>query len=253
MTGSNIGFITNKNGDQLAYDYGCGTDPLCVFLSGFGSDMKGTKAQFLKEQCAARGQAYLLLDYSGHGDSGGQFLEGSIGSWCDDALIVIDHVRQNHKTGLVIGSSMGGWIAVHVALSCADFIKGFIGIASAPDFTNDIVAAMNDEQRQAIDTEGVFYEPSQYGGPVAISRALLTDSAPMCLLHNDIPLTIPVTLIHGQADKDVSWQKSVLLAGRLKQADVRLEFVPDGDHRLSRDEDLALLWRMVLAMMQKMV
>lgn len=253
MTGSNIGFIRNKNGDHLAYDYAGGAEPLCIFLSGFGSDMSGTKAQFLKEQCRASGQAYLLLDYSGHGQSGGDFLHGSIASWCMDALTVIDHVAKQHEAGLVIGSSMGGWIAVHIALSRPDFIKGLVGIASAPDFTRDILSQMNEAQIGAIESQGVFYEPSQYGGPVAISSALLKDSEAMCLLDGDIGLTIPVTLMHGQRDQDVPWQKSVLLAGRLKQADVSLEFVPDGDHRLSRDEDLALLWRMVLAMMQKMV
>lgn len=252
MSGSNTQFLVNKNGNRLAYDYAGGAEPLCIFLSGFGSDMSGTKAQFLKQDCALRGQAYLLLDYSGHGQSGGDFLNGSIASWCMDALTIIDHVAKQHKVGLVIGSSMGGWIALHVALRRADFIKGLIGIASAPDFTRDILSQMNEAQIEAIESKGVFYEPSQYGGPVAISSALLKDSDSMCLLDADIDLTIPVTLMHGQQDQDVPWQKSERLAELLRKTSAETIFVPDGDHRLARAEDLSILKQAVLDMLTKM-
>ena len=249
---TNITTILNRDGIKLAYDYGVGRAPVIVFLSGFRSDMAGTKAQFLKQQCMARGQSYLLLDYSGHGQSGGEFTDGSIKSWCDDALDVIDAVLPLDAPLLVVGSSMGGWIALHIAVKCASRVRGMVGIAPAPDFTRDIWNnELDDAGRDLIKRDGVIYQPSEYGDPFPITYKLLIDSDSMCLMDAPIDLSIPVALLHGKMDTDVPWQLSQKLAQNLPNATVNAHFIADGDHRLSRDQDLSLLWRAVLDILGK--
>jgi pimeloyl-ACP methyl ester carboxylesterase len=249
---TNPQFMRNRYDLNLAYDFGHGSEPILIFLSGFRSDMTGTKAQFLKQKSIERGQAYLLLDYSGHGQSEGIFEDGSIRMWYDDALEVIRHLCPPDQSIIVIGSSMGGWIALHVALALKNNVKGLIGIASAPDFTRTIWHEdMNEAQRQEMVETGVIYEPSKYGGPVPFTHKLITDSESMCLMDHPIDLPIPVALIHGQADEDVPWQRSQRLAENLPNSAVTTHFIADGDHRLSRPEDLAIFDRVVLDMVQK--
>ncbi len=244
--------ILNRDGISLAYDYGAGNAPVVVFLSGFRSDMTGTKAQFLKQQCTHHRQSYLLLDYGGHGQSGGEFTDGSIKTWCDDALDVIDGVLPSDVPLLVVGSSMGGWIALHVSLKRASRVCGMVGIAPAPDFTRTIWnEELDDTGRDLIKREGLILEPSEYGDPLPITYKLLTDSDSMCLMDAPIHLTIPITFIHGKMDKDVPWQLSERLAQNLPNALVNMHFIPDGDHRLSRDQDLSLLWGVVLDILGK--
>jgi pimeloyl-ACP methyl ester carboxylesterase len=250
---TNIRFFKNRNNLNLAYDYQQFNDPLIIFLSGFRSDMNGTKAQYLKNICIENKFSYLLLDYSGHGQSSGEFTEGSIASWFEDALEIINDVKPNHKTAMVIGSSMGGWIALHVALQLKGFVKGLIGLASAPDFTKIIWDhELSPELKIEITKNGVIYEPSKYGGgDVPITLKLIQESETMCLTHAPIDLNIPVTLIHGLDDTDVSFKRSKLLANIIKSPEIQTYFIENGDHRLSRDEDLTLLSRVVLDMVQK--
>ena len=217
-----------------------GRAPTVVFLPGFRSDMGGDKARHLAEVCAARGQALLRFDYSGHGASDGAFEDGTIGRWTEDALAAIDRLTTGKL--LLVGSSMGGWIALLVALARRARIAGLIGIAAAPDFTERLMwQAMAPAERAKLLAEGVLHIPSQYGPPTPITSALIADGRRHLLLDGPIALDCPVRLLHGQRDPDVPWETSLRLAERITGDDVRTILVKDGDHRLSRPADLALL------------
>ena len=229
----------------LAYEFLEGSGPVVVFCPGFGSDMGGTKAMRLAEMCAARGQAMLRFDYSGHGQSGGRFVDGCIGDWAADAAHVIETVTQGREL-LLVGSSMGGWIALLLARDLGARVKAMVLIAPAPDFTELLMKPeLTAAQLEALQTEGVIYPPSEYGEPLPITRRLLEDGARHLLLGGKIAVRCPVRVLHGMRDADVPWELSVRLAEALESADVRLVFVKDGDHRLSREEDLLLLERTV--------
>lgn len=226
---------------SIAYRRRPGKHPTVVFLGGFKSDMAGSKASALDAFCAARGQAFLRFDYQGHGESGGRFEDGTIGSWTEDALHAIDTLTEG---GLVlVGSSMGGWIMLNVALARPERVRALVGIAAAPDFTEDLIwQQLEEPARMVLETEGVIYETSDYGDdPYAITKALIDDGRSHLLLHGPIPFAGPVRLLHGQRDPDVPWERSLTLAARLASDDVRVVLVKDGDHRLARDADLALL------------
>ncbi len=214
---------------------------MVVFLSGFASDMSGTKATLLHEACKAAGQAYLRLDYSGHGQSGGDFADGTIGAWTEDAALIITEVTAN-KPLLLIGSSMGGWISLLLAKRFSARLTALLLIAPAPDFAADLIEPnLQPAQREALATQGFFHPPSAYGPPAPITQKLLDDSRHHLVLRAPIHITVPVRILHGMNDPDVPWQRSLILAERLESENVRLIFVKDGDHRLSRDQDLQLL------------
>jgi pimeloyl-ACP methyl ester carboxylesterase len=240
------GRLDRGDGVDLAWKRLGGRGPTVVFLPGFASDMEGSKATALAAVCAARGQAMLRFDYSGHGASGGTFADGSIGRWLADALAVIDAQTQG-KLALV-GSSMGGWIALHAALRRAKRVKGLIGIAAAPDFTEDLIwnALPADDQARLL-REGGIDRPSEYGPPLRLTRTLIEDGRRHLLLGAPIPLACPVRLLQGQRDPDVPWQTALRLAERIAGEDVRVTLIKDGDHRLSRPADLDLLAREVAA------
>ena len=213
-----------------------------MFLPGFRSDMTGDKATALAAFCAERGQAMLRFDYSGHGASGGRFEDGTIGRWTDDALAVIDRLTEGPL--ILVGSSMGGWIALLAALARPDRVAALIGIAAAPDFTEALMwQAMTVEQRATLMRDGVMHRPSQYGEPYPITRALIEDGRTQLLLNAPIALDCPVRLLHGQDDPDVPWELALRIAERVTGPDVQVILVKDGDHRLSRPQDLALLRR----------
>lgn len=234
--------------EKLAYQYSEGDKnlPCVVFLPGFRSDMQGLKARDLFERCESRNQSCLLLDYSGHGQSGGKFEEGSIGQWIRDALTVIDTVAGNNL--IVIGSSMGGWIGLQVALQRPDTVKGFIGIAAAPDFTRSIQKRFSDAQKEDLAKQGFFKVPSEYGEDLIITANLLEDGERQCLLDKTIPLKIPVTLIQGKLDPDVPWQMAETIKSKLTVTTAEIIYIEDGDHRVSRPEDLELIDAAVLKM-----
>ncbi|MBS0561323.1 MAG: alpha/beta hydrolase [Proteobacteria bacterium] len=211
-----------------------------MFLPGFRSDMTGEKATALAAHCAAAGRAVLRFDYSGHGASGGKFEDGTIGRWTQDALAAIAGLAEGPV--VLVGSSMGGWIALLAARALGARVAGLIGIAAAPDFTETLMwDAMTPGERERITRLGVLNLPSQYGDPYPITRALIEDGRRHLLLKAPIPLDAPVRLLHGQRDPDVPWETALKIAEQVTGEDVRLVLVKDGDHRLSRPQDLALL------------
>jgi len=212
-----------------------------LFLPGFRSDMAGTKATFLDDFCAARGLAYVRFDYSGHGASSGRFEDGTIGTWAEDAIAVIDQVADGPL--VLVGSSMGGWIMLLAALARPDRVAGLIGLAPAPDFTEALIwNRLSDEERDRLLSAGRLETPSAYSDePTIITRALIEEGRRHLLLSAPIGIRCPVRLLHGMADPDVPHRLSLELAERLVSNDVRVTLIKNGDHRLSRAEDLALL------------
>jgi pimeloyl-ACP methyl ester carboxylesterase len=238
------GLLDRGDGVDLAWSRNDGTSPTVVFLTGFRSDMTGDKANALAAFCAARGTAMLRFDYSGHGSSGGRFEDGTIGRWTEDALAIID--RQTAGPLILVGSSMGGWIALLAALARPDRVAALIGIAAAPDFTEALMwEAMTFEERATLMRDGVLHVPSQYGEPYPITRALIEDGRTRLLLNDPIAIDCPVRLLHGQQDPDVPWEMALRIAEQLTGRNVHVTLVKDGDHRLSRPQDLALLCRIL--------
>ncbi|QYU67039.1 alpha/beta fold hydrolase [Leptolyngbya sp. 15MV] len=225
---------------RLAWARLPGTQPGVVFLPGFRSDMRGTKAMFLHAHCAAHGRGYLRFDYSGHGESAGRFEDGTIGQWAADAIAAFDALTEGPQ--VLVGSSMGGWIALLLARARPDRIAGLIGLAPAPDFTQKLMwPAFDAAERATIQDHGVLHLPSQYGEPTPITRALIEDGARHNVLDAPIPLRCPVRILQGMEDPDVPWQHALRLVEALDSRDVRLHLIKDGDHRLSREADLRLL------------
>lgn len=223
----------------IAYHASAGKSPTVIFLGGFMSDMTGTKATTLEAHCRARGQAFVRFDYFGHGASSGQFRDGTIGRWRDDALRVIDDLTSGPL--VLVGSSMGGWIALLAAIARPDRVRGFVGLAAAPDFTRELMLpTLTPGERDALQTKGFFEQPTAYGAePYVITRALLEEGDRHLVLDRPVPVQCPVRLIHGDQDPDVPWELSVRLMGRLMSENVTLTVVKGGDHRLSTPSDLA--------------
>lgn len=217
-----------------------GKFPGVVFLGGFASDMTGTKATFLEAHCHARGQAFVRFDYFGHGASSGRFADGTVGRWLGDALAVIDRLTQGPQ--ILVGSSMGGWLMLLAALARPERIAGLVGVAAAPDFTEALMwQAMPSAAREQLLREGQWLEPSRYGPDLPITRRLIEEGRHHLLLDAPIALLAPVRLLHGMADPDVPWRWALRIAERLEGADVVVTLIKDGDHRLSRAQDLARL------------
>lgn len=237
--------VTRDDGATIAYHRSPGATPGVVFLTGFRSDMTGGKAVALEAACRARGRAFLRFDYTGHGQSSGTFTDGTIGQWAEDAVFAIERLTEGPQ--VLVGSSMGGWIMLLAALRLGARIAGLVGIAAAPDFTEDVMwQAADSVMREALTRDGVWHEPSAYSPePTPITLRLLEEGRRHLLLRTPIPLACPVRLIHGMGDADVPWQTSLRLAERLDSRDVELILVKDGDHRLSTGADLERLTRVV--------
>lgn len=242
-----VEFLKREGLPDLAYLGTKGENPALptvIFLGGFRSDMMGTKAEYLAQACARRGQAYLRFDYSGHGQSGGSFIEGTIGSWVGDALAVIDTLTQGPL--IVIGSSMGGWIALRAALLRKERVKGLIGLAAAPDFTRSLPALMTQAQKEELESKGYFTEANDYDSDYIFTKKLLEEGEAHCMLDGPIAIDCPVRLIQGMKDADVPWQTAHRIAGALRTQDKKVYLREEGTHRLSSEEDLALLDRLVV-------
>ena len=238
------GRLDRGDGVELAWARIDGHGPTVVFLPGFRSDMTGDKAMSLAAFATDRGCPLLRLDYSGHGSSGGAFTDGTIGMWAQDVLLLIDRLTEGKL--ILVGSSMGGWLALLTARARPHRIAALVGIAAAPDFTQDLMwEAMTFEERGALTRDGIVYAPSQYGDPTPITRALIEDGRSHLVLGTSIALDCPVRLLHGQADPDVPWETALRIAGTVTSQDVVVTLIKDGDHRLSRPSDLALLRRTV--------
>jgi pimeloyl-ACP methyl ester carboxylesterase len=233
--------LEREDGVRLAYAASPGTSPTVVFLGGYASDMTGTKARYLEGWCRARGQAFVRFDYRGHGRSSGRLVDGTIGAWRDDALAVI----AASTTGplLLVGSSMGAWIMLLVALALPARVHALVGLAAAPDFTEDLLwATLGAAEREALRRDGVLYRSSPYGeAPMPFTWRLVEEGRRHLLLRSSIPVRCPVRLLHGLADPDVPWETSRRLADALEGRDVALTLVKHGGHRLSEPHELALL------------
>jgi pimeloyl-ACP methyl ester carboxylesterase len=234
--------IETQAGRRLAYAKTtgqAGNGPGVVFLGGFKSDMAGTKAIFLEDWARKTGRYFLRFDYSGHGESSGTFEEGAIGDWADDAKAAITHLTDGPQ--ILVGSSMGGWIALRVARGMADKVAGLVGIAAAPDFTEDSMwASFSEAQRKTLMDAGRLELPSDYSEePYVITRRLIEDGRDQLVLRDPLPLPFPVRLLHGTADTDVAMSVPLRILEHAECPDLRLTFVKDADHRFSEPENLA--------------
>ena len=232
--------LSRGGGATIAYRRLPGKSPGVMFLGGFNSDMQGTKAVELERYCRAAGRAFVRFDYLGHGESSGDFADGTIGRWTEDALAVLDSCTEGPQ--ILVGSSMGGWIMLLAALARPDRVAALIGIAAAPDFTEDLIwNRYGADVHETLERDRVWYEPSEYGEPYTITMDLIEDGRKHLLLDRPIPIHCPVRLLHGMRDDSVPWMTSSRIAERLLSEDVRVFLVKNGDHRLSRDEDIARL------------
>jgi pimeloyl-ACP methyl ester carboxylesterase len=233
--------LERPDGTLLAYHKTEGRKPGIVFLSGYMSDMTGSKAAFLEEHCRRQGRAFLRFDYRGHGQSSGAFTDGTIGAWASDAVAMLDEVAEGPQ--VLVGSSMGGWLMLLAALARPERVAGLLGIAAAPDFTEELMwETFSDEVKETLRSEGVYREPSPYGdAPYTVTLRLIEEGRDHLLLDGPVPLTCPVRLLHGMADPDVPYAVSLRLAEQLAADDVEIQLVKRGDHRLSTEDDLARL------------
>jgi pimeloyl-ACP methyl ester carboxylesterase len=224
-----------------------GRGPALLFLPGYMSDMEGGKATALDEWAARQGRAMLRFDYAGCGSSGGDFEAQTLAGWRDDALAMIDSLD---GPVLLVGSSMGGWLMLLAALARPEKVAGLVGIAAAPDFTD---WGFTDAQKAAIRDQGRLAEPSPYGEqPYVTTRAFWESGEALKLLGAGIAIDCPVRLLHGTADEDVPSRISLELMERLRSSDVQTILVKDGDHRLSRDSDIALLIATVDTLLERL-
>ncbi len=234
-----IQMIDRGDGVRLATRFQPGDGPTIMFLPGYMSDMSGSKATALMDWAAATGRPCLLMDYSGCGASEGDFDAGSIRRWAADAKIVADAFAPGPL--IPVGSSMGGWIMLHLALAMPGRIKALVGIAAAPDFTRWGLS-LDAADVERIAHQGFTSRPSAYSeGDYRYSRAFIEDAESACLLDGGIAIDCPVRLLHGEADTDVPWAISERLMAALNSADVQLTLVKGGDHRLSSPDQLQLL------------
>ena len=232
-----------SDGRRIAFRHIPGGGPAVVFLPGYMSDMAGGKATALAEWAAYEGRECLLLDYSGCGESGGDFGQGTLSRWRDEVVAL----TEAHVTGKVVlvGSSMGGWLMLLVAQRLGERLAGLVGIAAAPDFTD---WGYDDEQKAKLAAGKPVFEDNPYGPePTPTHPGFWADGQALRQLEEEIPLDCPVRLLHGQDDADVPPEVSLRLSAALRSSDVQVTLVKGGDHRLSREQDIALLLRTVAA------
>ncbi len=241
--------LTTFTGRKIAYVQAPGTAPGILFLGGFRSDMTGTKAQYLDHWARAQGRAFTRFDYSGHGQSGGLFADGSIGDWAGDAMAVL-----GLTTGpqVLVGSSMGGWIALLIARAMPDKVAGLVTIAAAPDFTEDAMwTGFDTVQRAELARTGVIYLPSAYGDPYPITQRLIEEGRGQLVLRSPLRLAMPVRLLQGTADRDVDQSVAMRLLDHASGPDIRLTLVQGADHRFSTPDCLELIAAKVAGVLGK--
>lgn len=239
-----------ERGARIAFRRSAGDSGMTgvVWLGGFHSDMLGEKASVLHAKCREAGRSFVRFDYFGHGESSGEFADGTIGRWRSDALAVVDRLTEGPL--VLVGSSMGGWMALLVALARPERVKGLVLLAPAPDFTDKLMWASFDEsQRRQIMEDGFWTRPSDYdpaGYP--ITRNLIVEGRAWNVLDGEIAIDAPVRILQGGLDPDVPWTHSLDLADKLRSRDVVWSLVKDGDHRLSRPQDIARMVSSVLGL-----
>jgi pimeloyl-ACP methyl ester carboxylesterase len=233
--------MTDTPRPRLAYHAVSGTGPTILFLPGYASDMTGSKALALEGWARANGRAFVRFDYGGCGQSEGDFADQTLADWRDDVLAMIDGATEGPV--VLVGSSMGGWLMLLAALKRPDRVAGLVGVAPAPDFTDWGFTA---EEKMTLLRDGELRRPNPYGPePTLYTRAFWSSGEANRLFGGPIAVTCPVRILQGQQDGDVPWHHAAHLAGLLASTDVHTVLVKDGDHRLSRDADLALLIRTV--------
>jgi len=234
-------YLQLATGDKLAFRRTGGSSPGVVFLCGHGSDMDGTKALEVESWAVRRGIGCLRFDYRGHGLSSGAFLDGNISSWTDDCLAALDDLTDGPQ--ILVGSSLGGWLMLNVALARPQRVAGLVGIAAAPDFTEDLLWQEFDEsQRRQIEADGVLALPNPYSEePVRYPWHLITDGRKNLRLRGKLDIAAPVHLLHGMQDEEVPWQTATNTAAALTGGDVEITLVKTAGHRFSEPDQLALL------------
>jgi len=233
--------LPRLGGGSIAYRKTAGTTPGVIFMGGFMSNMTGTKACALEASCRNEGRAFIRFDYSGHGESSGTFTDGTIGVWTEDAIAVLDQVSDGPQ--VLVGSSMGAWIMLLMALARPLRAAGLVGIASAPDFTEELLWNRFDHNiRHCLQRDGVYHIGSELDHePYPITLKLIEEGRRHLLLERPITIHCPVRLLHGMRDQDVPWTNATRIAEKLLTEDVRIMIIKDGDHRLSRDQDILRL------------
>lgn len=235
-----VEFLDTASGRRIAFHRTMGKEPGVVFLGGFMSDMDGSKATHLEAWAKAEGRAYVRFDYSGHGQSAGAFVDGCIGDWFADASEVIERLTQGPQ--VLVGSSMGGWIALLCAKALPKRIAGLVTIAAAPDFTEDgFYADFSDEDKTRLEVEGVVQVPSDYGDPYPITKRLIEDGRSHFVLRDPLRLGVPVRMVQGTEDTAVTRDTALRLLDHLEVEDVRLTFIKGGDHSLSTPDNLEMI------------
>jgi pimeloyl-ACP methyl ester carboxylesterase len=240
MIGETEGRLSRPGGETLAWRRVEGRSPTVVWLGGFRSDLSGTKAQALAEAMAARGQSYVRFDYFAHGASSGRWEAATIGRWREDALAVLDELTEGPL--VLVGSSMGGWMACLAALARPERVKAMVLIAPAPDFTEALMRpALPPEAVRELELNGSWMVASDYGPPYVLTRRFLDEGRDWTILDRPVEIDLPVRILQGGRDPDVPWAHALKLAERLRGEDVVFTLIKDGDHRLSRPQDLVRL------------
>src|SRR5579859_4469015 len=235
------GILARENGATIAYRRSPGKNPGVVFIHGLRSDMNGNKALALEAHCKETGRAFLCFDLTGHGAEAHRFEEGTVGAWAKDVIAVLDELTEGPQ--ILVGSSLGGWLMLLAALARPERVAGLMGLAAAPDFTEDLIySAFGETQRWALTTQGKVMIDDCYGAqPYAITHALIEEGRHHLVLRGPIDISCPTILIQGQQDEDVPWQTALTLAEKLSSQQVRVVLHKSGNHRLSEPEDLRLI------------
>ncbi|MBX2884222.1 MAG: alpha/beta hydrolase [Granulosicoccus sp.] len=239
---ASLRYQATSDGGRLAFHHTEGAGPGVLFCSGFNSTMQGTKATFLESFCRQQGWQYTRFDYRGHGESSGEFSHCDISQWRDDALNILDNVCAGPQ--IVVGSSMGGWIATLLAQARTNRVAGLMTIAAAPDFTEELIwHALTPDEQQALSEGELWQMPNHYddGEPYAVRMSLILSGRAHLLLDKSIGIDCPVRLLHGTADVEVPWSLSSRLLDKLCSTDARLTLVKAADHRFSAPEQLTLI------------
>jgi len=227
--------------------------PGVMFLGGFKSDMTGTKATFLEEICTEKGLEFTRFDYMGHGQSSGKFEDGTIGLWADNAITMLDEVTTRPQ--VLVGSSMGGWVMLLAALKRREKVAGLIGIAAAPDFTEELLwQAFDEKAQEEIEKTGMHMVPNCYDDqePYPITKALIEDGRKHLLLNDEISIHCPVMLLQGMQDEDVPWEVALRLSRKLASQAVELQLFKDGDHRMSSPDKLSAIEQAITRMLARL-
>lgn len=246
------GILARGDGASIAYHRLEGRKPGVVFVHGYRSDMEGGKALALEQWCRDTGRAFLRFDMFGHGKSSGDVEDGTISRWADDAEAAVAQLTEGPQ--IMVGSSLGGWISLLTALRLRPRIVGLVGIAAAADFTEDLMwGGFTDAQKRQMLEQGYVVQENCYdpANPWRIPRCLIEDGRNHLLLRDAINLYCPVRLLQGQKDADVPWKTALRIADCLASEDVTVTLIKDGDHRLSRDQDIAVLLRTVGALLEQ--